>query len=51
MSLMAVDAAELLDFATSLPEGGERDYKDDATIFTSAAAASATSPATAATCS
>ncbi len=31
---MPVDAAELLDFATSLPEAGERDYKDDATIFT-----------------
>ena len=31
---MAVDAAELLDFATSLPEAGERDYKDEATIFT-----------------
>jgi hypothetical protein len=31
---MAVDAAELLDFASSLPESGEREYGGGAVIFT-----------------
>ena len=31
---MAVDAAELLDFAASLPESGEREYLEGSTIFT-----------------
>ena len=31
---MAVDAAELLDFASSLPEAGEREYREGAIIFT-----------------
>ena len=31
---MAVDAAAILDLAASLPESGERDYRDGATIFT-----------------
>jgi hypothetical protein len=31
---MAVDAAQLLDLAGSLPEAGEREYRDGATIFT-----------------
>ena len=31
---MAVDAADLLDLAASLPDSGEREYRDGATIFT-----------------
>jgi hypothetical protein len=31
---MAVDASEILDFVASLPETGERDYREDSTIFT-----------------
>jgi hypothetical protein len=31
---MPVDADEILDFAASLPETGERDYLQDSTIFT-----------------
>ncbi|MEO7350659.1 MAG: MmcQ/YjbR family DNA-binding protein [Marmoricola sp.] len=31
---MAVDAAEILDLAASLPESGEREYREGATIFT-----------------
>ena len=31
---MAVDAAALLDLAASLPDSGEREYRDGATIFT-----------------
>ena len=31
---MAVDAAVLLDLAASLPDSGEREYRDGATIFT-----------------
>ncbi len=31
---MAVDAADLLDLAASLPDAGEREYRDGATIFT-----------------
>ena len=31
---MAVDATEILDFAASLPETGEREYLEDSTIFT-----------------
>ena len=31
---MAVDAAAILDLVASLPETGERDYRDDSTIFT-----------------
>jgi hypothetical protein len=34
MSGMAADATEILDFAASLPETGERDYIEDSTIFT-----------------
>jgi hypothetical protein len=34
MTGMAVDAADLLDLAASLPEAGEREYRDGATIFT-----------------
>jgi hypothetical protein len=31
---MAVHAADLLDLAASLPDAGEREYRDGATIFT-----------------
>jgi len=31
---MGVDAADLLDLAASLPDSGEREYRDGATIFT-----------------
>jgi hypothetical protein len=31
---MAVDGAAILDFAVSLPGGGERDYREEAVIFT-----------------
>ena len=31
---MPVSAAEVLDFAASLPESGERDYLEESTIFT-----------------
>jgi len=31
---MAVDAATLLDFAASLPDASEREYREGATIFT-----------------
>ena len=31
---MAVDPVEILDFVASLPETGERDYREDSTIFT-----------------
>ena len=31
---MAVDAADLLDLAASLPDSDEREYRDGATIFT-----------------
>jgi hypothetical protein len=31
---MVVSAAEVLDFAASLPETSERDYREDSTIFT-----------------
>jgi hypothetical protein len=34
MLAMAVDAADLLDLAASLPDAGEREYRDGATIFT-----------------
>ncbi len=34
MFTMAVDAAELLDFASTLPEAGEREYREGAIIFT-----------------
>jgi hypothetical protein len=34
MTSMAVDAAALLDLAASLPESGEREYRDGAAIFT-----------------
>jgi hypothetical protein len=31
---MAIDAVAILDLAASLPEAGERDYREGATIFT-----------------
>ena len=31
---MAVDPVEILDYVASLPETGERDYREDSTIFT-----------------
>jgi len=31
---MAADAAEILDFAATLPETGERDYRNEGTIVT-----------------
>jgi hypothetical protein len=31
---MPVDATEILDFAASLPETGEREYREESTIFT-----------------
>jgi hypothetical protein len=34
MRVMAVDAAAILDFAASLPDAGERDYREESTIFT-----------------
>jgi hypothetical protein len=34
MFTMAADAAELLDFASSLSESGEREYREGAIIFT-----------------
>jgi hypothetical protein len=34
MLSMAVDAAEILELAASLPESGEREYLDGATMFT-----------------
>jgi hypothetical protein len=34
MACMAVTPAEILDFAASLPETSERDYRGDSTIFT-----------------
>ena len=34
MPCMAVSPAEILDFAATLPETSERDYREDSTIFT-----------------